>query len=112
MSKDYKAVLTKEPVSVISETTNHRLLKIIEAMLWGVKVEIGGYPTLLCESLKGGLVPVFVVNEVECLVQGVPDMTLAWLSDNVAQMSEEEFERISFDLSASKTLVKFTKGAA
>ena len=62
MQQKYRSVLTKEPIPVVSGAANHRLLKVLEAILYGVNVEIGGYPVRLCESIEGGLIPAFLVE--------------------------------------------------
>lgn len=98
MQQKYRSVLTKQPIPVVSGVANHRLLKVLEAILGGVNVGIGGYPVRLYELVEGGLAPAFLVNEAEGLVQVVPEMAIAWLSNQVAKMSEKEFDRISFEL--------------
>lgn len=109
MSKEFRAVLTKEPIEVIEGEGNHRVVKVLEAILWGLHVELDDYPVRMCESETGGLVPVFVINEGEKLVQGVPELSIAYLSEKVAQMSQEEFDSIAIELSASKALTRINR---
>ena len=111
MATEYRAVPTGELASVLSRS-NHRLLKILEAIMLGIDVEIDGNTIRLCESSKGGVIPAILVNKNKGQVQYVPEMSIAWLSDHVARMSEKEFERIFNELALEEISFEFAVSKA
>jgi hypothetical protein len=98
---EYRAVQKQERIAVLSKT-NHRFLRVLEAIMFGVDVDVDGNLVRLCESATGALIPAILVDKKKGLIRCEPGMSIAGLSNRVAQMSEQEFERISFELALEK----------
>jgi hypothetical protein len=101
MQNEYRAAFTKEPVEAISGVRNHRFLTVIKALLWGTEVRIDGQLVRLAETENGGVTPIVVCDEDEGLIWGTDGNGFEWISEQVGQMSEKDFQKISIDYTAS-----------
>jgi hypothetical protein len=85
---------------------NHRFLTVIKALLWGSEVRIDGQLVRLAETKNGGVTPIIVCDEDEGLIWGTDGNGFEWISEQVGQMSEKEFQKISVDYAASISIAE------
>jgi hypothetical protein len=95
------SVQTEDKV-VVTSRVNHRFLVVLEAIMLGINVVLSGKSIRLCESSTGALVPAILVDKKKGLIRPEPGMSITCLSKSVAQMSAQEFERISYELALEK----------
>jgi len=94
-------------IALVQHNDTHRFLKVIEALMWGLEINVKGINIRFAETVNGGVCP-FSADNPNYII-GMPDLTIEWLSDAVMAMPDKEFELIKFDLAASKTLFKMKK---
>lgn len=111
MNHTYLTAFTKEPIELIHGVDRseklYRFMVALEAMLFGLELKFDNITLRLAESDKDGVVPVSL-NPDRTLF-GHPDMSLTVFSENIAAMTDKEFEKLSLDLAAAKTLRKNRK---
>ena len=104
MEDVYYTCMTKEPVELVQGIENHRIVKIIEALLWGITVNINEFKLRLAPAIGGGYTPVIILNEEEKIISGFEDVTFNWLTRYSEMMSDEDYKKMLFDLASSKAI--------
>jgi hypothetical protein len=110
---EYKAIFSEDTYDMLHGVGPgqrlFRTVKVLEAMLWGLEVELGEGDGLgrfrLAESADGGLVLTMIRGEGDGEhFLGLGEFSLLGLSRLAAKMSDAYFERLCVGLAASKAL--------
>lgn len=102
MNKTYKAILTGEEYEGVAGIKMCKFLKVLEALLWGLEVEINGHLMRLFETNNNGY-SIATVHDGD-KIQGHPYLTFTELSELCNEISDDYFETLKHELAASKIL--------
>ncbi len=93
-----------DDIDLVLYDTDHRVLTVIEALMFGLEVDLSGTTLRMARTLKGGVCPVSILEDNNVI--GLPDLSLQWISEVAANMYKEDYDKLKFDLAAAKTLYK------